>query len=60
MRNIFETIGDSLGLWFEEIRFCLEKMKEKLFGPGKNQGDYGRGIFYIGGSDVLPPPLSPE
>lgn len=60
MRNIFETIGDSLGLWFEEIRFRLEKVKEKLFGFGRNTEDYGRGIFYIGGSDVLPPPLSPE
>lgn len=31
-----------------------------LTGRRARANDYGRGIFYIRGSDVLPPPLSPE
>ncbi len=60
MRNIFEIMGDSLSLWLGEIRFRLERIREKLFGTDGSRSEFGQGIFYIGGSDVLPPPLSPE
>lgn len=60
MRNFFEDMMDTLRLWAEELRFRLRKFISGWFGTDEEAGDYGRGIFYIGGSDVLPPPLSPE
>ena len=43
----------------DELKFRLTKLTDKLTGRAGRETDFGRGIFYIGGSDVLPPP-SPE
>ncbi len=39
------------------VKISIEMMGRTMECMGS---EYGRGIFYIGGSDVLPPPLSPE
>lgn len=39
---------------FKKIRLLLAKLRLRLFGLGKNE------LYYINGSDTLPPPLDPE
>ena len=43
-----------------ELKFRFRELIGRLTGRSARANDYGKGIFYIRGSDVLPPPLSPE
>ena len=43
-----------------ELKFRFRELIDRLTGRSARANDYGKGIFYIRGSDVLPPPLSPE
>ncbi len=60
IRNYLEKISDAFRLKIEEMMFRIAKLTDRLTGRAGRENDFGRGIFYIGGSDVLPPPLSPE
>ena len=60
MFGFSEKISERIRLMTAELKFRLKEFTGGLTGRRTRANDYGRGIFYIRGSDVLPPPLSPE
>jgi RNA polymerase sporulation-specific sigma factor len=49
----FEEMGDSIKRLFKRI---FERTKELTVGSGKRR----RGVYYVNGADILPPPLTRE
>ena len=60
MLGFLEKMTERVRLFAAELKFRLKELAGYLTGRRARANDYGRGIFYIRGSDVLPPPLSPE
>ena len=60
MIDLFTKIAERIRLSAAELKFRFRELIGRLTGRSTRANDYGKGIFYIRGSDVLPPPLSPE
>ncbi|MEI3500032.1 MAG: RNA polymerase sporulation sigma factor SigE [Anaerovoracaceae bacterium] len=60
MIDLFTKIAERIRLSAAELKFRFRELIGRLTGRSARANDYGKGIFYIRGSDVLPPPLSPE
>ena len=60
MIDLFTKIAERIRLSAAELKFRFRELIDRLTGRSARANDYGKGIFYIRGSDVLPPPLSPE
>ena len=60
MIDLFTKIAERIRLSAAELKFRFRELIARLTGRSARANDYGKGIFYIRGSDVLPPPLSPE
>ena len=60
MIDLFTKIAERIRLSAAELKFRFRDLIGRLTGRSARANDYGKGIFYIRGSDVLPPPLSPE
>lgn len=60
MIDLFTKIAERIRLSAAELKFRFRELIDRLTERSARANDYGKGIFYIRGSDVLPPPLSPE
>ena len=60
MIDLFTKIAERIRLSAAELKFRFRELIGRLTGRSARANDYGTGIFYLRGSDVLPPPLSPE
>lgn len=60
MIDLFTKIAERIRLSAAELKFRFRELIGRLTGRSARANDYGKGIFYIRGSDMLPPPLSPE
>lgn len=60
MIDLFTKIAERIRLSAAELKFRFRELIGRLTGRSARANDYGKGIFYIRGSEVLPPPLSPE
>ena len=60
MIDLFTKIAERIRLSAAELKFRFRELIDRLTGRSARANYYGKGIFYIRGSDVLPPPLSPE
>ena len=60
MIDLITKIAERIRLSAAELKFRFRELIDRLTGRSARANDYGKGIFYIRGSDVLPPPLSPE
>ena len=59
MIDLFTKIAERIRLSAAELKFRFRELIDRLTGRSARANDYGKGIFYIRGRDVLPPPLSP-
>lgn len=60
MIDLFTKIAERIRLSAAGTQISLQGTDRPPDGKKRRANDYGKGIFYIRGSDVLPPPLSPE